>query len=459
MLRVRSKSINNWPSTLLSKDSALRNLNNNYRRRNAMRLANRVLLCALTIFVLCAIASAQTLRQANDPRNQAPTVGTGGGPGGPTGLFTIYDGSTLRKGEFTFSIAYSNYDRDPGNVDITEVPLSFNVGINDHIEVWFKTTGWGGVKVNSPQNVSGFYLPNTSLFCGTNIRCSGRAIVLAPQGPNVGTLRGTAVFRPLNNQPFVQFPFTGGSTETFGLTAGQIGQQLGFPGFNALLGPPVVQPNSGTFGSADNFPGIGSPVGGILPGVVLATTILPATALTLPIEVPTTFTVAPSYLPDAPFINRLYGESSFNNLVFGGKIRFTGPNNPLGVGIIPFYRWWLDKADEASGFNQLQRGAGPGGDIGDFGLIGFVDGRLSKPVHVSANGGYILNSNPKGPDDSVFLDRPDEFIAGVGFDFPVNEHFQPIAEVNSTSYVGGHTPNAFNNNPVDVLGGIKIYPR
>ena len=424
-----------------------------------MRLAHRALIAALVTLVLCAAVSAQTLRSPNDPRNQSPSVGTGGPEGGPTGLFTIYDGSTLRKGEFTFSIAYSNYDRDPGNIDITSVPLSFNVGLNDHIELWFKTEGWRGVKVNSPQNVSGFYLPNVSLFCGTTTRCSGRAIVLAPQGPNVGTLSGTAVFRPLNNQPFVQFPFTGGSAGTFGLTAGQIGQQFGFPGFNALLGPPVVQPNSGTFGSADNFPGIGSPVGGILPGVVLATTILPATALTLPIEVPTTFTVAPSYFPESPFIGRLYGESSFNNLVFGGKIRFTGPNNPLGVGIIPFYRWWLDKADDASGFNQLQRGAGPGGDIGDFGLIGFVDGRLSKHVNVSANGGYILNSNPKGPDDSVFLDRPDEFIAGVGFDFPVNEHFQPIAEVNSTSYVGGHTPNAFNNNPVDVLGGIKIYPR
>ena len=29
----------------------------------------------------------------------------------------------------------------------------------------------------------------------------------------------------------------------------------------------------------------------------------------------------------------------------------------------------------------------------------------------------------------------------------------------STMYVGGRTPNAFENNPVDVLGGIKIYPR
>jgi hypothetical protein len=409
--------------------------------------------------VLCAAVSAQTIRSEKDPRNQSPAVGTGGPEGGPTGLFTIYDGSTLRRGEFTFSIAYSNFDRDPGNVDIVDVPLSFNVGINDHIEVFFKTTGYRGIKVNYPQNLSSFYLPNSQLFCGATL-CRGAAVVLAPSGPNVGTLANTAVFRPLNNQPFVQFPFSGGSAGTFGLTAGQIGTQFGFPGFNALLGPPVVQPNSGNFGPADNFPGIGSPVGSILPGVVLATTTLPATALTLPITVPLTFTIAPTYLPDAPFVNRLYGESSFNNLVFGAKIRFTGPNNPLGVGIIPFYRWWLDKADDFSGFNQMQRGSGPGGDIGDFGLIGFVDGRLGTHVNVSANGGYILNSNPKGlGGDFILLDRPDEFLAGLGFDFPINKHIQPVAEVRSTTYVGGHTPNAFGNNPVDVLGGVKIYPR
>jgi len=425
-----------------------------------MRLAQRALIAALVSLVLCAAVSAQTLRSPNDPRNQSPAVGTGGNEGGPTGLFTIYDGSTLRRGEFTFSIAYSNYDRDPGNADFVDVPLSFNVGVNDHLEVFFKTNGYRGVKVNSPQNLSGFYLPNSQLFCGAGVLCSGPAVVLAPSGPLVGTLANTAVFRPTNNQPFVQFPFTGGSAGTFGLTPGQIGQQFGFPGFNAQLGPPVVQPNSGTWGSADNFPGIGSPVGSILPGVVLATTVLPATALTLPIRIPLTFTVAPTYLADAPFLNRLYGESSFNNFVAGAKIRFTGPNNPLGVGLVAFYRWYPDKADDFSGFNQMQRGAGPGGDFGDIGLIGIVDGRLGKHVNVSANGGYILNSNPKGlGGDFVLLDRPDELIAGIGFDFPVNEHFQPIFELNSVNYVGGRTPNAFNNNPVDGLAGVKIYPR
>src|SRR3981081_3545078 len=90
-----------------------------YRRRNAMRLANRVLLCALAIFVLSVVAVGPKPRNENDPRKQSPSVGTGGPEGGPTGLFTIYDGSTLRKGEFTFSFAFSNYDRDPGNADIT----------------------------------------------------------------------------------------------------------------------------------------------------------------------------------------------------------------------------------------------------------------------------------------------------------------------------------------------------
>jgi len=230
---------------------------------------------------------------------------------------------------------------------------------------------------------------------------------------------------------------------------------------------------NGSFGGASNFPGMGSVVGSILPGIVLNTTILPCTALTgncrppanadslSPLVVPTTFTIAPTYLPDAPFVNRLYGESSFTDMVVGAKIRLTGPNNDFGIGFIPFYRWYPDKANDFQGFNQLQRGASPGGDIGDFGVVGFVDGRLSQHVNVAANLGYILNSNPKSEamGGAVLLDRPDEFLAGLGFDFPINKHFQLIAEVRSTAYVAGRTPNAFNNNPVDALGGIRIFPR
>jgi hypothetical protein len=426
-----------------------------------MRLATRALIAALTTLVLCAAVSAQTLRSPQDPRNQAPAVGTGGPVGGPTGLFTVYDGDTIRRGEFTFSVAYSNYDRDPGNVDIVDTPLSFNVGLNDHVELFYKTDGYRGVKVNNPQNLSSFYLPNSQLFFGSTLLCTGAAIILPPVRVSGSTdLTGfSPLFRPagppcnVGGQPFRQFPFIGATGPNFGLTGNAFA-----PPFVSRIGTPFG--GNGSFGGASNFPGMGSVVGSILPGIVLSTRVVPPTATTLAITVPATFTISPAYLPDAPFINRLYGESSFTNHVFGAKIRFSSPNSALGVAIIPFYRWWPDKANDFSGFNQLQRGAGAGGDIGDFGVIGAISGRLSQHVNVSANLGYILNSNPKSSamNDAVLLDRPDEFLAGLGFDFPINKHFQLIAEARSTMYVAGKTPNAFNNNPVDALGGVRIFP-
>ncbi|MDQ3666030.1 MAG: PKD domain-containing protein [Acidobacteriota bacterium] len=455
-----------------------------------MRLATRALIAALATLVLCTSVPAQTPRGANDPRNQAPTVGTGGSPGGPTGLFTIYDGDTLRRGEFTFSIAYSNYDRDPGDVDISEIPVSFQIGLSDHLELFFNIDAYRGVKVNNPIHLSGFYLPNSQLRFSSTLLGSGPAIILAPQRVSGTTSISGGVFRPafcpacpaiitsigptigsrtsyfVGGQPFVQFPFVGGVGPNFGLTGNVIA-----PPFTSRLGAPSG--STGNFSAASNFPGVGSTVGSILPGVVLTTRVFPASATpnpliippvgNNPIIVPDLFTIAPTYIADAPFINRLYGESAFSTATIGGNIRFTGPNNPLSVNLIPFYRWYWDKADDFSGFNQLQRGASPGGSLGDFGLFGVVGGRLSRSVHLAANFGYILNSNPRseafGGGEATLLDRPDEFIAGVGFDFPVNKFFQPIAELKSIHYVGGRTPNAFENNPVDVLGGIRVFPR
>jgi hypothetical protein len=426
-----------------------------------MRLATRALIAALTILVLCAVMSAQTLRSPQDPRNQAPAVGTGGPVGGPTGLFTIYDGDTIRKGEFTFSVAYSNYDRDPGNVDIVDTPLSFNVGINDHVELFFKTNGYRGIKVNNPQNLSSFYLPNSQLYFSATTLCTGGAIILPPERVSGTTdLTGfSPIARPagppcnVGGQPFRQFPFIGATGPNFGLTGNAIA-----PPFVSRIGTPFG--GNGSFGGASNFPGMGSVVGSILPGIVLSTTTLPPTLTFNTLTVPALFTISPAYLPDAPFVNRLYGESSFTDMVVGAKIRLSGPNSALGWGLIPFYRWYPDNANDFQGFNQLQRGASPGANIGDFGLIGFVSGRLSQHVNVSANLGYILNSNPKSKamGNAVLLDRPDEFLSGVGFDFPINQHFQLIAEARSTMYVAGRTPNAFNNNPVDALGGVRIFP-
>ncbi len=389
-----------------------------------MKLAIKAYVVTLILLTLVFAVSAQK-RSDKDDRNTAPTVGTGGPVGGPTGLFTVYDGQTLRKGEYTFSVAYSNYDRDPGNVDITSVPLSFQIGVTDNLELFFGTEGWRGVKVNAPRNLSGFYLPNSQVVINGSLT-SPPAIILAASGP----FANTALFRPTGG-PFVQYPYTSLGT-----------------------------PRAG--GAADVFPGVGSVFGSILPGVVLSTTIIEVDPDGKggggTFEVPVTFTTAPSYLADAPFINRTWGTSSFNSMDFGFKWRMNDNESSVGYGLVGSWRWYLDSANDFSGWNMMQRGSGPGAKWGDFNLTFFADARLSQRINLSGNIGYTYTTNPEGFGDFTLLDRPDEVLASIGVDFPVNRYFQPILEFRTLQYVGGRTPNAFERDPMDGLAGVRVFP-
>ena len=410
-----------------------------------MKLANRVYIVAL--FMLLCVFTVTAQYSEDDTRNTAPTVGTGGPIGGPTGLFTVYDGKTLRKGEYTLSIAYSNYDRDPGNVDITSVPLSFQVGLTNRLELFFTTEGWRGVKVNSPRNLSSFYLPNSQVNIGGFLR-SAPAIVLAPRGPGPNPYVNSAVFRPLG-APFVQFPYVGGTAGNYGLLFS--GPTFGFAAnTNATLGAPIKG------GPADLFPGVGSVYGGILPGFVLTTTnITNGTA-------PGVFSNAPSYLEDAPFINRTYGTSAFNSANFGFKWRMNDPSEAIAYGVVAYYTWYLDNANSFAGFNQMQRGAGPGANKGDIGVHAFSDARLTSWANLSANIGYIWTGKVEGKfgtTTAVMLDRADQVQASIGVDFPVNKYFQPILEIRALEYVGGHTPNALEQDPLDGIAGFRVFPR
>lgn len=420
-----------------------------------MRLAKHALLIALvTLAMVFAVSAQPTLRAPDDARNIAPTVGTGGNTGGPTGLFTIYDGQTLRRGEYTFSIAYSNFDRDPGNVDITEIPISFQIGLSDRLELFFNTDAYKGIKVNNPENLSGFYLPNSQLTVGLPA-----AIVLAPG--TAGAFSNTAVFRP-TGMPFAQYPYSGGSTGSYGMVI-PVTSPLAFGAGGNLLGPPRAG------GSADLFPGVGSPYGGILPGIVLQTATLNTANCTTPGvfcgQVPTVYSVAPSYLPDAPFINRRYGTSAFNTYNIGAKWRFNSVEKAWGLGVVFNYRWNQDTADTVAGFNQLQRGASAGGGgftRGDVSATLFYDARVAKWANFSANVGYTYNREVRGefPNGTfTLLDRPNEINYGFGLDFPVNQFFQPILEFRQTLYVGGRTPNALENNPQDAIAGLRVFPK
>jgi hypothetical protein len=421
-----------------------------------MKLAYRVCIVTLILMTFVFAVSAQVAsvnhpnaRSEKDDRNTAPTLD------GPTGLFTVIDQETLRKGEFTFSGAYSNRDRDPGNADIVEIPLSFQYGLTNRIELFASTEAYRAVKINSPRNLSGFYLPNSRILIN-GLVTSAPAIILAPSGPGTGPLEGTPVFRPRGTQPFVQYPYIGGSTGNFGVNPPVFaGPFFGFPaGSTPTIGPFV---NGGN--GADVFPGVGSIYGGILPGVVLATSPCPPViGCPAGYEFPTVFTLAPAYLPDAPFINRTYGESSFNYFTGGVKWRFTGIKNPIGAGLVASWKWYGEDAGDFSGFNQLQRGASAGGAHGDINLTLFAGARLARWANLSANVGYTYTSSADS-DEFTLLDRPDELVGSIGVDFPVNKYFQPIAELRATKYIFARTPNAFENDPIDAIVGLRIFPK
>src|SRR3989440_9733385 len=197
------------------------------------------------------------------------------------------------------------------------------MGLNDHFELFSKTKGYRGIGVNPLTTVSSFYLQSSQLRLG-GLLCTGPAAILPPvrTGGSTDLTGFSPLFRPAGppcvdasgnsgGQPFRQFPFIGATGPNFGLTGTRIA-----PPFTSVLGTPSG--GGGNFGAASFFPGIGSVVGSILPGIVLSTGRTAATPLAQAISFPTTFTTQPSYLPDAPFINRLYGESSFTNFVAGG---------------------------------------------------------------------------------------------------------------------------------------------
>jgi hypothetical protein len=402
-----------------------------------MKLATKVYAVTLIILTLVFAVSAQ--KSEKEPRNTAPTVGTGGPVGGPTGLFTVYDSSTLRKGEYTLSAALSNYDRDPGNVDISTVPVSFQVGLTNRLELFFGTEAWRGIKVNAPQNLSSFYLPNSQLRIGTTLRVPG-AIVLEP-----GASGTRGIFRPIG-AAFTQYPFNGGTFFTPNL-----GTAIN------TLGPPRAG------GAADLFPGVGSPYGSILPGVVLTTAVIPTTQGGNGVNTyPVSFTNQPIYLNDAPFVNRQWGTTSFNTMEGGFKWRFNDTKDAWGHGVTAFYRYYWDNADDFAGFNQMQRGSGRGSKWGDVGVTYFIDGRATKWANVSFNAGYVWTSKIKGTfgnTEATLLDPGDELHFAVGVDFPVNKFFQPILEFRSLNYVGGRTPNALEQNPKDGIAGFRVFPR
>lgn len=359
----------------------------------------------LLLLVLGTVGTmAQTPRSDDDPRNLAPTVNGG------TGLFTVYDAQTLRRGEFNFGFFANFYHRDAGDARFQVYPANFQVGFNDYFEVFVNFEAQKVITTGQPQLLSGYYLPDV------------RTKTLAP---------GRITIRP--------------GTNVIGTTIGDPCGNGGFAGPCGTFGPFGARPSGN---DTAVYPGLGAPVGGILPAIFAGQ--------------------VPNYLPSAPFLSRFTG-TGVGDITIGGKVRFTGPNNPFGLALIPLFK--IPTTRELN--TGLERGRSTGNF--DYGLVLALDGRLHKHIHLSANTGFIKRGDPRAEDMRLgalgggavpqgwgrserALDLPNEWRSGIGVDFPLSQYLAFMAEVNSTRYVGSRTPMLLTNNPVDLIAGARIFP-
>jgi hypothetical protein len=375
-----------------------------------MSFARRLSGLLLALLLMGAVAQAQTPRSTDDPRNLAPTVNGG------TGLFTVYDAQTLRKGEFNFGFFANHFHRDPGDLAIQKYPVSFQVGFNDYLEFFVNFEAQQVISAGRPALLSGFYLPDVR----TKTLPAGRLVIVP--GQNAASV--------LIGDPCGNGGFPGPCT---------------VPG-SRNLGPFTARPSGN---DTAVYVGLGAPVGGILPAL-------------LP-------NVNPSYYPNAPFLARL-SDNHTADIWVGGKVRFTGPKNPFGFALIPVLK--IPTTREL--FTGLERGRGTGAF--DYGLIAAFDGRLHKYINLATNIGFIKKGDPRAEDMNLgplcagcgviqgfgrserALDLPNELRSGIGFDFPLSQYLQFIVEVSATHYVGSRTPSLLKNSPVDFVAGAKIYP-
>ena len=381
-----------------------------------MSSARRLLGLLLALMLCGALAQAQTARSTEDPRNQAPTVNGG------TGLFTVYDAQTLRRGEFNLGFFANHFHRDPGDLAFQVYTLNFQVGFGDRFEAFASWEIQRRISAGTPSLLSGFYFPDVR----TQTLLPGRVFIV----PGTNLISSTS---PTFSDPCRNGGFPGPCTT---------------PAFGAF-GPFTARPSGN---DTAIYPGLGAPVGGILPA-------LPPGVL-------------PNYQPDAPFLSRFFG-SGQGDIWVGGKIRFTGPKNPFGLALIPLLK--IPTTSDLS--TDLQRGRGTG--AWDYGVILAMDGRLHKHINLSANSGYIRKGDPKAEDMNLggsgafgtpigviggfgsserALDLPDEWRSGLAVDFPLSQYLQFIAELRSTYYVGSRTPSLLRNHPVDVIAGARIFP-
>jgi hypothetical protein len=366
----------------------------------AKRISTFVVMC----FVLVATVFAQEHHDGNlAERQKAPTV-LGG-----TGLFNTFSTRTLCKGEFNFALFWNNYDRDPGDIDINQVPFNISLGLTNRWELWVNWITWQNTTSRQPFLLSGYQL-SASRFYGDP---------LTLLGPAVGGKNGAAAF---------------------------------FPGSGAIFGG--ILPALGRFGTPDNLPNsIFSPGG---PGGT------PARGLG-----PLLKTDLPSFYPELPFFGEIdfVGFDSLGRPVFGPRESSNGSGDvTIGTkfSLMDANRHWFSMA--LGGYLKIPvsssdsaRARGRTSGEYEFGpILMFGQESSGKRLRFYENVGYIHTTDPSD-NDVKLLDLPDKLLLNGGVSVALNSHAEFVTEILHTHFIGSDTPSLIENNPTDLNIGARFF--
>jgi hypothetical protein len=374
-----------------------------------MKAARKIGALVLVVLALGLIALAQDGGGSGDPNmaaeQKAPTVMGG------TGLFNTFSTRTLCKGEFNFAVFWNNFEADPGDISINQVPVNITFGLTNRWEIWADWNTWQQATSRNPFLLSGYQLSAVRFF--------GDPFTIL--GPPSGGTGGSAAF---------------------------------FPGSGSLVGG--ILPPPGHFGTPLGF---GTSV--FSPGGTGKTEVVGLG--------PAISTNKPNFYQGLPFFGEVtfVGFNSAGEPVFGPRESSNGTSDIyLGTKyslIDPDHHWFsmaiggyfkipisTSQAAEASGRTN---GAFEGGP-----MLMFGQESGGHRVRVYENVGYVHTQNIK-QDGITTLALRDELLLNAGLSVGLNKHVEFVTEINSTVYVGGGTPDLDYIDPTYWNIGLRFFFR
>jgi flagellar motor protein MotB len=366
----------------------------------------------LVLLFLGGTVSAQERHNGNiAERQKAPTV-LGG-----TGLFNTFSTRTLCKGEFNFALFWNNFDRDPGDVDINQVPFNFTIGLTNRWELWVDWITWQQTTSRSPFLLSGYQLSPVRVF--------GDPFTIL--GPPVGGTNGSTAFFP------GPAPALGGVAPLGGIlpTLGFFGTPINFPNGSSLVSPA----------------GAGGPLAvGLGPAI---------------------FTDRPSFLNELPFFGEVdfFGFDQLGRAVFGPrqssngsgdfyagtKVNLRDPNKHwFSMALGGYVKIPISRSDHARtrGRTSGEFEAGP--------VLMLGQENSSHRLRVYENIGYIHTGDIEKGGLKV-LNLRDKLLLNAGLSYGINDHVEFVGELAGTVYVGSGTANLNPVNPVDLNLGLRFF--